>query len=77
LSYFKKKQFIALVAKLKMPGQPVQRASSRKRRDGARNLGQEAGEDWGAPLLRISMSVVLLLRGLRKQGTPFPQWVGS
>ena len=42
MSYFKKKQFIALVAKLKMPGQPVQRASSRKRRDGARNLGQEA-----------------------------------
>ena len=50
MSYFKKKQFIALVAKLKMPGQPVQRASSRKRRDGARNLGQEAGEDWGAPV---------------------------
>jgi hypothetical protein len=42
LSYFKKKQFIAFLAKVKMPGQPVQRASSRKRREGARNLIQQA-----------------------------------
>lgn len=49
LSYFKKRLFIALVAKLKMPGQPVQRASSRKRRDSARNSGQEAREGWGSP----------------------------
>lgn len=50
LSYFKKKQFIALVANLKMPGQPVQRASSRKRRDHARNWCQEAERaSWGSP----------------------------
>ena len=76
MSYFKKKQFIALVAKLKMPGQPVQKPAAG--RGMVPEIWAKKQERTGEPpFLRISMSVVLLSRGLRKTGTPFPQWVGS
>lgn len=50
-----------------MPGQPVQRASSGKGRDHARNRCQEAERELGQlPLLWISISMVRLTRVLRK-----------
>ena len=68
LSYFKKKQFIALVAKLKNAWTACSKSQQQEEeRDYARESCQEARRELGQHhLLFISVSMVLLTRGLRK-----------